>query len=110
MVTTRTPIGRPPRDRITPEIVALYIKIRDADDDADMRDERVALHTKLGRRIWEYTIEGIDPDAESSAGLGRSPGRFPRQGLDGSAGSVARVGGCRRQNSLAVIFSRGADG
>jgi hypothetical protein len=63
MATTRTPINRPTKARITPEIVELYKKIRDADDAVDTRRDRVALHTKLGRRVWEYSIEGIDPDA-----------------------------------------------
>jgi len=65
MATKRTPIGRPPRDRITPEIIKLYGRIRDTDDSVDTRKERVILHSKMGREIWEYSIWVVDPDAES---------------------------------------------
>src|SRR5262245_64040374 len=69
MPTKRTPLGRPPRSRITPEAVALFrrcMEIREAGEHADNRDEylraSVDLHHLLGRRLWQEDIlDAADP-------------------------------------------------
>jgi hypothetical protein len=44
-------------------------RIRDADDGADMRMDKIALRRGLGRKVWETTtIWDVDPDAETPPG------------------------------------------
>lgn len=77
MTTTRTPINRPPRSRITKEAIALFRKIRSLEAGAgadeweprgtrrQLLDAKLALHQLLGRAPW-------DPDVTDCAG-GRPP-------------------------------------
>src|SRR5260370_39959924 len=59
MVTTRTPIGRPLKSRITPEILAVYKRARDYDDDGDAAQE---LHVLLRRQPWQACIMFVNDD------------------------------------------------
>jgi hypothetical protein len=69
VTTTRTPKHRGTKSRITAEAVALYRRISAAEGKPKQWDEcradRVALHTMIGRRIWEFSIWGIDYEAET---------------------------------------------
>jgi hypothetical protein len=58
MVTTRTPIGRPLKSRITPEILAAYKRARD-NDDGDAAHE---LHILLLRTPWQADIMFVNAD------------------------------------------------
>jgi hypothetical protein len=58
MVTTRTPISRPLKSRITPEILATYKRARD-NDDSDAAHE---LHVLLRRLPWQCDVMFVNAD------------------------------------------------
>jgi hypothetical protein len=68
MPTNRTPIGRPLKSRITPEILATYRRACDDDPDGDAAHE---LHILLRRMPWQCDIMFVADDG--------SPPEFTRR-------------------------------
>jgi hypothetical protein len=68
MGTARTPIGRPPISRITQEMVTLYVRLCAIEGDEQKWrqhcEARIALHSMLGRKVWEHTVFDVDVDEE----------------------------------------------
>jgi hypothetical protein len=84
MPSNRTPISRPPRPRISPEMLAAYqraLEILEAGGDEDWEEEggnrreylnlSMLLHRALGRKPWMYDVLDIDlgdPDVDEDPG------------------------------------------
>jgi hypothetical protein len=72
MATTRTPISRNKKTKITPEVIAAYIKARDGDGDACLELDQL-----LGRQLWEVSIaDTIGLDAPPGWMVLRQPKRI----------------------------------
>ncbi len=55
MPTNRTPISRPSKGKITPQIVALYRAAITVSED-DYNEASLALHIALGRQPWQVMV------------------------------------------------------
>ena len=65
MVTTRTPIGRPPTVRITPHMVDLWRQLTRGRMTHERRiDVELELYRLAKREPWQKALTDIDPDAE----------------------------------------------